>query len=109
MAEFIQDKKYNRLWKSSTFNETIFTDSNISRLNNNKDFLNQEKADTLYPSSQSFDELNQSALRTTTNQYIVDDYIDDYFTDLEEFFDTYNTGSFTGEFNGTINIEDTLY
>jgi hypothetical protein len=108
MANFSQDKKYNKLWKRASFNETIFEGNKISELANDSKFLNQEQTDILYPSSQSFAELNEIAIKSTTNFYVVDDFVDEYFDDVDEFFETYNTGSFTGDFEGTVSISDIL-
>jgi hypothetical protein len=108
MADFPQDKKYNKLWKRSSFNDTIFEGNNISELTNNSEFLNQEQTDRLYPTSQSFNDLNEVAIRSTTNFYIVDDFIDEYFDDVDEFFETYNTGSFSGSFEGNLSVKDVM-
>jgi hypothetical protein len=108
MANFPKNKKYNKFWRGSTFNESIFDESDISRLENNKNFVNQKQTDILYPSSQSFAELNEIAIKSTTNFYIVDDFVDEYFDDVDEFFETYNTGSFTGDFEGTVSVSDIL-
>jgi hypothetical protein len=108
MADFSQDKKYNKLWRRSSFDTTIFEGNKISELANDSKFLNQEQANKLYPSSQSFSELNEVAIRSTTNFYIVNDFVDEYFDDVDEFFKTYNTGSFTGSFEGTISIQNVL-
>jgi len=108
MANFTPDKKYNRLWKSSLFNDTIFETNQISELTNDSGFLNQEQTDKLYPSSQSFNNLNEITIKSTTNFYVVDNFIDDYFDDVDEFFETYNTGSFSGSFEGSLNVKDVM-
>jgi hypothetical protein len=106
MADFSSDKKYNKFWKSSLFNETIFEKNKISELSNDSGFLNQDQTDKLYPSSQSFYELESTSLKLTTNFYVEDNYVDEYFEDVGEFFETYNTGSFTGSFEGTITANE---
>ena len=106
MADFKANNTYKKFSKRSNFKEAIYEGRDLSQFASEMGFITPE--DNSFVSSQSFNDLNEVAIRSTTNFYIVDDFIDEYFDDVDEFFETYNTGSFSGSFEGTITIKDVL-
>ncbi len=106
MADFKANNTYKKFSKRSNFKEAIYEGRDLSQFASEMGFITPE--DNSFVSSQSFNDLNEVAIRSTTNFYIVDDFIDEYFDDVDEFFETYNTGSFIGSFEGTITIKDVL-